>query len=358
MWPFKSRQQPLEVRATGTGYTASIMAARAGYITSASGVGELTATVQSSISLWEGCLMLADVEGTDLLTRRTMGAIARSLALRGECLMVIRGDRLVFCADWEVSTRLGAPVAYRASISEAGGNTTVHLLAGEVIHIRIGSDAVTPWAGVAPLRRASLTAGLLAEIENVISEVYRNAPVGSQIIPFPESSASDMEALGAGFSSKRGRVMIRESTQVTAAGGAAPQTDWKSQQTSPDITGVMPSQLLDDSRNAVMNCFGVLPSLLNHNATGPLVREAQRHLAGWTLQPIAALIAEEASNKLGGEVSIDTLRPVQAYDVGGRARALNAMVEALAKAKETGLTGDELNTVLTLVNFGEGDRAA
>jgi hypothetical protein len=32
------------------------------------------------------------------------------------------------------------------------------------------------------------------------------------------------------------------------------------------------------------------------------VREGQRHLAQWTLQPIAALLAEEATAKLGGTV--------------------------------------------------------
>jgi hypothetical protein len=236
--------------------------------------------------------------------------------------------------------------------------TTETVLAGEVIHLRIGSDTVAPWTGQAPLKRASLTAGLLSEVENVLSEIYRLAPIASQIIPFPESSTTDMELLGAGFQSKRGRVMIRESTQVSAAGGASPQADWKPQQTSPDITGVLPGQMLEDNRNAIMNVFGVLPALLNQNAQGPLVREAQRHLAGWTLQPIAALLAEECSHKLGGEVIIDTLRPMQAYDTGGRARALNSIVEALSRAKEAGLSPAELNSALTAVNWGEGDKAA
>ncbi len=357
-WPFKRKQQTLETRASSTGYTAAVMSSRAGYLTGTAGVGELTGTVQSCVSLWEHALSLADVQGTTMLSRRTMGIIARSLALRGEVLLIIRGARLVFCADWDVATKDGIPVAYRASISDAGGNHSEYLLAGEVIHVCIGADAVQPWAGVAPLKRAALTAGLLAEVESVINEVYQNAPIASQIIPFPESTASDMEQLGAGFAAKRGRVMIRESTTVTAAGGAAPQADWKPQHTTPDITGVLPAQLLSDNRNAIMSVFGVLPSLLNSNAQGPLVREAQRHLAGWVLQPISALIAEEVSSKLGAEITIDSLRPVQAYDVGGRARALNTVVEALARAKETGITGAELNDAMTLVNWGDGDRAA
>lgn len=67
------------------------------------------------------------------------------------------------------------------------------------------------------------------------------------------------------------------------------------------------------------------------------MREAQRHLASWTLDPIARLLAEEATAKLGGPVTIDVIRPLQAYDAGGRARALSTIVQALAAAKEAGV---------------------
>ncbi len=83
--------------------------------------------------------------------------------------------------------------------------------------------------------------------------------------------------------------------------------------------------------------FGVLPALLNPSTTGPMVREAQRHLAQWTLEPLCKLIAAEASAKLGGAVVIDVLRPLQAYDAGGKARAFGAMVGALAEAKAAGI---------------------
>lgn len=50
------------------------------------------------------------------------------------------------------------------------------------------------------------------------------------------------------------------------------------------------------------------------------MREAQRHLCQWTLQPIAKLPVEEGSENVGVRVMINALRPVQAYDVGGRGR--------------------------------------
>lgn len=64
---------------------------------------------------------------------------------------------------------------------------------------------------------------------------------------------------------------------------------------------------------------------------------ARRPLAQWALQPIAAMIAQEASEKLGQKVSLDCMRPLQAYDAGGRARALAAVVAAMTAAKEAGV---------------------
>jgi hypothetical protein len=82
-----------------------------------------------------------------------------------------------------------------------------------------------------------------------------------------------------------------------------------------------------------------------------LVREAQRHLAAWTLQPVAMLLAEEATAKLGGPVAIDTLRPLQAYDAGGRARAMLSVVQALAMAKSGEVSQADMNAAFDLVDL-------
>lgn len=352
------KRQKTEQRASASGFTAEIMAARESYISGRSGIGELTATVQGAISLWEGGLSLADVDGTDLLTRHVMALVGRSLALRGEAVFLIRERGLIPCADWDLSTRDGIPRAYRVSVSEAGGGRTEIALAAEVLHIRIGADPVAPWLGQAPLRRSSLTAGLLQAIETSLAEVYEQAPLGSQIVPFPESPDTDLEKLGRDFRARRGRVLLRESVNVTAAGGPAPNQDWRPQDVTPDLSRAMTRESLDAARHAIHGAFGVLPSLFDKQAQGPLVREAQRHLAAWTLQPIATLIAEEASTKLGQDVLIDVMRPVQAFDAGGRARALNGIIEALARANEGGVSPSEVNTALALVNWGERDTAA
>lgn len=336
--------------ASGTGYTAHIMAAREAYVSGRLGLGELTATVQTCVSLWESGLSLADVAGTDLLRRHTMAITARALALRGEAVFLIR-DRLIPVIDFDLATRNGEPVAYRMSIPEIGGGRTETALAGEVLHFRLASDPGTPWAGQAPLRRASLTASLMHTLETALGEVYENAPLGSQVVPFPEAQDVNLETLGHGFRGRRGRVMLRESVAVTAAGGPAPQHDWKPQGVTPDLSSSMAVESLDRARASIMAAYGVLPAMFASNAQGPLVREAQRHLAQWILQPIAVMIAEESSAKLGAEIAIDVVRPAQAFDAGGRARAFGSMVAALTAAKEAGLDPQAVEDSLSFIDW-------
>jgi hypothetical protein len=71
----------------------------------------------------------------------------------------------------------------------------------------------------------------------------------------------------------------------------------------------------------------------------------------WTLQPIAELLAEEASRKLFTKVQIDTIRPLQAFDTGGRARALSTIVKTMAEAKEAGIPSADFSAAMRLVDW-------
>jgi hypothetical protein len=201
------------------------------------------------------------------------------------------------------------------------------------------------------LKRASLTAGLLQAVEGALADAFENMPLGSQIVPFPESPDTDLEKLGRGFRGRRGRVLLRESVNVTAAGGPAPAQDWRPQDVTPDLSRAMTRETLDGARASIMAAFGVLPAMFASNAQGPLVREAQRHLAQWMLQPIATGIAEELTAKTGQAVELDVMNPLQAFDAGGRARALTATVQAIATAKAGGVTPQELSDAGALVNW-------
>lgn len=353
MWPF-NRKSKEETRSSGSGYTSEIMAARESYISGTRGIAELTATAQSCIALWENGFAIADVDGTTMIDPASLGMMGRSLALRGEALFLIRDDGLVPCSDWDLSTRDGKPKAYRVSISEAGGAKTETVLAAEVLHIRIGVDPAAPWLGTAPLRRSQLTSGMLHAIETALSDVYQNAPIGSQIVPFPEATETELEKTARAFRGNRGKVLLRESVNVSAAGGPAPQSDWKPQDVSPDIQRTMAVQALQSSRDGVCSAFGVLPALFNNGTTGPLVRECQRHLAAWNLQPMAILLAQEASKKLGTTIKIDTMGPLAAYDAGARARSITAVVQAMALAKETGVDPQKAMALLDWSKEAEG----
>lgn len=346
------RKAAVETRSSGAGYTAQIMQARASYIGGAAGLGELTAAVQSCVMLWESGFALADVKGTDLLTRRAMSLTARALALRGEAVFLIR-DRLIPAIDWDLTTTNGEPRSYRLQVSEAGGGRSEIALAREVLHFRIGSQAGTPWAGSAPLRRAQLSAELLAEVETALRDVFRDAPLGSQIVPVPEGSSDDMAAMRAGFRGRRGAALVIEGVAQAVGAGMHPQLGKGPDQLSPDLSRTLADRILSEAKGAVYSAFGVLPGLQNPATTGPMVREAQRHLAQLILQPMAMLMAEEATDKLGGRVLIDVVRPMQAYDAGGKARALATMVEAMARAREAGIEGATLQDALAFIDWAD-----
>ncbi|MDP5309147.1 hypothetical protein [Paracoccus spongiarum] len=341
-----------ETRAVATGYTAAVMAARESWISGASGLAELTAAVQTCVSLWESGLSLADVTGTDMIDRRTMAMTARALALRGEAVFLIR-DRLIPATDWDVTTRNGIPRAYRLGIPEIGGGRRETALAQEVLHFRIGCDTAAPWTGTGPLRRAPLSAQLLHELETALRDVFRDAPLGSQIIPVPEGSADDMAALRAGFRGRRGQALVIEGVAQATAAGMNPNIGQHPDQLSPHLDKTLADKLLTDAKGAIYGVFGILPGLMNPDTTGPMVREAQRHLAQLILQPIAGQMAEEVSEKLGETVQIDVVRPMQAFDAGGKARALATMVAALAQAKEAGIEGATLQDALAFIDWAD-----
>lgn len=340
MWPFKKREQ------RSKNFTSMAMESRANWIT-AGGIGDLTSTVQGSVSLWENGLSMA--RGTSAqLTPQVLALTARSLALTGESVWIIDND-LVPVDSFDLTTQRGRPVAYRVTVPDAGGGRSETLLAGEVLHFRIGANPATPWRGTSPLRRASLSAGMLNEIESALSGVYSNAPLGSQIVPMPENTVADQSKMEASFRGKHGRVLLPESTNVSAAGGPAPNSDWKPADLTPNMRDSMAVESWRDARGNILHCYGILPCLLNTSATGPVVREAQRHLAQWTLAPIASMITHEVGSKMLTRPELDVASPLHAFDAGGRARALSTLVQALASAKDAGIAPDDLATVAEFV---------
>ena len=189
-------------------------------------------------------------------------------------------------------------------------------------------------------------------------QTFENAPLGSQIVPLPDTSAEDMATMRSAFRGRRGSTLVIEGVAQATAAGMHPQIGKSPDQLSPDLSRSMTAETLGAAREGIMAAYGVLPALFNRAATGPVVREAQRHLAGWVLQPLAEILAFEASTKLGAPVMIDVGRPLQAFDAGGRARALSTLIDAMGRAKELGLSPEEIGAAFKSVNWGGGDTLA
>ena len=132
-------------------------------------------------------------------------AAARTVAAAGKTVAIVDGG-----------AELGGLCILRGCMP-----TKALLYAAEVLHLRIGCDPVAPYYGTAPLKRASLTAGMLNAVESALSEVFELAPIGSQVVPMPEQPEKDSAELGRSFRGQRGRVLLRESVTVSAAGGPA-----------------------------------------------------------------------------------------------------------------------------------------
>ncbi|MFV0643593.1 MAG: HK97 family phage prohead protease [Sphingomonadaceae bacterium] len=271
-----------------------------------------------------------------------------------------------------------APGAFKHSVET---QQEVHLLVGHSfdrplasrgagsLKLRDTADALLFEAAISPAMSdvgfvrdamAALSAGLIVGI----SPGFRIPP--QQTVPDAEEVTEEdpsegraiirtiRQAMARGFRGMRGRVLVRESVNVTAAGGPAPQTDLRPLDVTPNLEKAMTKDSLAGAKSAIEMTYGVLPGLSNPATTGPLVREAQRHLAQWTLQPIARMIAQEASDKLGGKVTLDCIMPLQAFDAGGRARAFGAMVSAMVAAKEAGLDPQTIEDSLKFIDWADG----
>ncbi|RRD41125.1 phage portal protein [Comamonadaceae bacterium OH3737_COT-264] len=335
---FRRTKPEQRSQAIGSSYTALAMLAHAEAITDAG--ADLSGVVAGCANLWANGLSMATTD-SQWLTPEVLASMGRQLATEGNSVWYISPDGLVPVSDYDLTTSAGKPRAYRLSVPEIHGGTNITALAGEVLHIRIGADARSPWQGVAPLRRASISAGLLNATEVALAEVFRDAPIGSKVLGMPETSAGANSKLAHSFKGKHGRVLVRDSSTVYAGAQGAPD-DWRPADMTPNLRDSMALESLKAAREAVLHVYGVLPVLMSDAAAGPVIREAQRHLATWTLAPIAKLIAHEVQAKTGEAVSLDVFVGLGAYDAGGAARAMATIVDALAAAKAAGLTPGEV----------------
>lgn len=336
IWPFGRKK--IEKRDSFTSRAlASLMYSKTG----ARGEIIRTGALQTCANLWGAGFSRAWVDGVNIPAGR-LRFIGRALALTGNCVFYSPApDVWRVVNDFDIATRDGDAFAYRLSVADASGPQSITALAGDVLHFKINETAAAPWYGVAPWHDAGLTSEWLAAVESAASELYQNAPIGSQVITTPEDPNGQNTKLGASFRGKRGRILLKESQQVMAAGGPSPSSDWTPREVGPNIDRAQFPENTEAASAAILGAYGVAPAMIDPKATAQAIREADRHLVQWTLQGVADDVAHEIGLKHGTPARLDLVRGTRSYDAGGRARAANSIIQAMQAAKESNLTEDQ-----------------
>ena len=293
---------------------------------------EATGIAQSCVNLWEAAFRAADIRsGSPLVDRPFLSHAARSLALRGEILYAIRDDVLAPITSFDLVTRGGRPIAFRGQVVEAQASAPYEtLLAGEAIHALINPRIDTPWLGQSPLRAAKISAQLVTRIEKSLFNVW-SGPVGAGIVPHPADVPNLNEltrATNPSLEPRQGGTLFVRAARVLGGNQSAPIRDWEKHSLSPNIDGmgntVQQHETISDS---IRGAFGIPPGIFGRSTPGNSIREALRHLSFATLAPLARMLSDELSDKLGTSVTIDVTGALGTADFVARARALKTISE-------------------------------
>ena len=262
--------------------------------------------------------------GTDLvragrfLGRLTVGADGRARILRaGAVASVVYGD-----AD---------PESWRYSLADGRTQSSARVRcwaeAAEVVNVRINTDSLRPWEGIAPLSRAAASGELYARLSESLRDEASVAVV--RLIPQPQGSTLLFDNMRAVLTGKiPSRVLFPETTAGGGGAGrsSAPLRDWGSTRLGYEAeaaAGTLYAHLFSECAE----CCGVPAALVNPSSAGPAAREAWRRLTVGTLEPYARLIESELSRVLETGVVLK-LRRIGGVDAAGRARALHVLTEA------------------------------
>ena len=215
---------------------------------------------------------------------------------------------------------------YRLTVAGPRSTRTVTAPAASVVHVRYATEAHAPARGLSPLAYATLTGTLGAALEQSLG--YEAGGAVARLIALPEGHQSP-DGLTDAIRTARGRTLLPETT----AGGWGDSTTAPRKDFQPARLGADPPSALVNLRqhveSSVLACFGIGaplgPSGLND---GTAAREAARRLWTLTIQPLAAVIAEELSRVLERPVALSYGRSSGQADLAARARALGALAKA------------------------------
>ena len=287
----------------------------------------VTGSVEIAAGVWGRALASGVVTGTDALTARVRHRLGRDLIRYGDSVFQVVTEsgrvELAPVSHWEVL----AGWRYRLETTEPPGDLRSEVVAREAVaHFQWSESPREPWRGVSPLAAASKLGTLAGRVEGKLAEDLA-APV-AYILPIPSDGGSpQLDALRSDIARAEGAALLLEGTSAGFDDGRAQsgtRDDWKVSRLGPQIPE---SSLVAfrDVQMAVANCCGIPPALMDPAATGTGQREGWRRFYMGSVEPVASLIAEVASEALEVEVSFD-FSGTWAHDLTGRASAFQKLV--------------------------------
>lgn len=304
------------------------------------------AVVESCVSLIADPFLQATVNGFDMRPGE-LHDIARDLLLTGNGVRLIDagadlGFDLLRPYSFDVRGSSPQPDRWHYSMMMATPNGDIERRSGArgVIHCRSASAPATPWIGLAPWQAANLSSSAMAVIEASIKDEANTGNGRIWIAPDATTKEQATSMVNAIARSRGGQVVV-ESTRAGHGRGpvAAPAKDWEPTATGQDHT-LGNVQMRDTVESSIAAAYGIPSAYLSQTATAPALREVKRLAFLNRTRPIAQLIADELTDKLDTNISINWVNLAdQSVDVHLRARG------AAALAGIEGFTGDALAIV-------------
>lgn len=331
------------------GYTQQMLAAQFAAASGKVGDARLLAISQAAARLYGSALASARITPPNpALDAATRYSIGESLVLDGVYCAIIdlvgTRLRLVQASIEDVRGKSPSPDSwmYDLEIPTPDGSVRRTVAAPGVVHIQWGA-AGTPLA--------SITANTLGAIENAILAEANAAQGQLFILPTPQTKTNAetqaaVKAVQTSIQKARGSSVVFNvgAAQWSEAGRNSGSKSYSFERFGSEFDPTAPA-LREQAASDLLAALGIPPALLGRTGDGTGSREAMRQFLHGSLQPLAARIATELSDKLDAKSVRFDFTELFAADIQGRARAYGSLTKAGMDASKAeriaGLSGSQ-----------------
>lgn len=350
LWPWRTEKREADASTGEAALTAALLQARNALGPATGGIAALEACAGAWSRAFASAQVSPDTATTRLLTASTMAQIGRGLITQGETLHWFESNptytQLAQAKTWDVHGNSINPLAWSYDVyAQAPTGTTRRRLSGDsVLHCKFACEAGIPYRGKSPLQFANLSADVAGKIEQSLRGEF-SAPTaliwfsgaGVHYLDDLESDGHDprkpkrdplMDQLSA-MQRGQGNFFVADALRNGPDVGEGEGDPYGIVNTPPvsERVGPSPPQEVDEVRSTVMDSIysacGVSPALFKAASAGA-ARESWRQFLHGSVAPVAAVVAEELSTKLGVRVRLSFER-LFASDLSGRARAFQSL---------------------------------